>query len=211
MLGEIYRWIWRAGLLCLAVGGFVPLAAPPKNRPKHRNTAEADIDRATRLHDTLTTIGTQPISIEIILDPLNHEGEWDRFTRRMQDKRKHTKSATKKETQAFRRQSAREQRLKEQNMMDGTKKGLLPALYNETKYKRVKGHVIKDKNGELIVGKQAMLDRLMEHCEDVNSTTNTHPMEPREKPKRNEKSGCTLQKCGTCGIKGKGWSEKTSN
>jgi hypothetical protein len=33
MLGEIYRWIWRAGLLCLAVGGFVPLAAPPKNRP----------------------------------------------------------------------------------------------------------------------------------------------------------------------------------
>jgi hypothetical protein len=33
MLGEIYRWISRAGLLCLAVGGFVPLAAPPKNRP----------------------------------------------------------------------------------------------------------------------------------------------------------------------------------
>jgi hypothetical protein len=33
MLGEIYCWIWRAGLLCLAVGGFVPLAAPPKNRP----------------------------------------------------------------------------------------------------------------------------------------------------------------------------------
>jgi hypothetical protein len=33
MLGEIYRWIWRAGLLCLAVGGFVPLATPPKNRP----------------------------------------------------------------------------------------------------------------------------------------------------------------------------------
>jgi hypothetical protein len=33
VLGEAYRWIWRAGLLCLAVGGFVPLAAPPKNRP----------------------------------------------------------------------------------------------------------------------------------------------------------------------------------
>ena len=33
MLGEIYRWISRAGLLCLAVGGFVPLAAPPKNGP----------------------------------------------------------------------------------------------------------------------------------------------------------------------------------
>jgi hypothetical protein len=33
VLGEIYRWISRAGLLCLAVGGFVPLAAPPKNRP----------------------------------------------------------------------------------------------------------------------------------------------------------------------------------
>jgi hypothetical protein len=33
MLGEIYRWIWRAGLLGLAVGGFVPLAASPKNRP----------------------------------------------------------------------------------------------------------------------------------------------------------------------------------
>jgi hypothetical protein len=33
MLGEIYRWISRAGLLCLAVGGFVPLAAPPQNRP----------------------------------------------------------------------------------------------------------------------------------------------------------------------------------
>ena len=33
MLGEIYRWISRAGLLCLAVGGFVPLAAPPKKRP----------------------------------------------------------------------------------------------------------------------------------------------------------------------------------
>jgi hypothetical protein len=33
LLGEIYRWISRAGLLCLAVGGFVPLAAPPKNRP----------------------------------------------------------------------------------------------------------------------------------------------------------------------------------
>jgi hypothetical protein len=30
---RFFRWIWRAGLLCLAVGGFVPLAAPPKNRP----------------------------------------------------------------------------------------------------------------------------------------------------------------------------------
>jgi hypothetical protein len=30
MLGDFFRWIWRAGLLCLAVGGFVPLAAPPK-------------------------------------------------------------------------------------------------------------------------------------------------------------------------------------
>jgi hypothetical protein len=26
-------WIWRASLLCLAVGGCVPLATPPKNRP----------------------------------------------------------------------------------------------------------------------------------------------------------------------------------
>ena len=25
-----------------------------------------------------------------------------------------------------------------------------------------------------------MLDRLMEHCEEVNSTTNTHPMDPGE-------------------------------
>ena len=33
MLGEIYRWISRAGLLCLAVGGCVPLAAPPQNGP----------------------------------------------------------------------------------------------------------------------------------------------------------------------------------
>jgi hypothetical protein len=39
MLGEIYCWIWRAGLLlCLAVGGFVPLAAPPKNGPMYVNT-----------------------------------------------------------------------------------------------------------------------------------------------------------------------------
>jgi hypothetical protein len=30
---RFYCWIWRAGLLCLAVGGCVPLAAPPKNGP----------------------------------------------------------------------------------------------------------------------------------------------------------------------------------
>jgi hypothetical protein len=113
--------------------------------------------------------------MEIILDPLSNEGTWNRFIRRMNDRRKRMKSATRKEIQTFRRISAREQRLKEQKMMDGTKKGVLPALYNETKYTRVKDHVIKDKDGELIVGKQAMLDRLMEHCEDVNNTTDTHP------------------------------------
>jgi hypothetical protein len=40
VLGEIYRWISRAGLLCLAVGGFVPLAAPPKNRPALTRTEQ---------------------------------------------------------------------------------------------------------------------------------------------------------------------------
>jgi hypothetical protein len=172
---------------------------------------EADIDRATRLHDTLTAIGTQPIRIEVILDPLNHEGEWDRFTRRMRDKRKQMKKATRKETRAFRRQSAREQRLKEQKMMDGTKKGLLPALYNETKYTRVKDHVIKDKNGELVVGKQAMLDRLMEHCEDVNNTTNTHPMEPGETEEKRKEWMYSPEVRHMWYIKGKIWSEKTPN
>jgi hypothetical protein len=141
---------------------------------------ETDVNRATRLLDTLMAIGTEDIDIEIILDPLNHEGRRDRFIRRLQKTRAQMKKDTKKETKAFRRRSAREQRQKEQKMMDGTKKGLLPALYNETKYTRVKDHVIRDKDGELIVGKQAMLDRLMEHCEEVNNTTNTHPLDPGE-------------------------------
>lgn len=56
-----------------------------------------------------------------------------------------------------------------------------------------------------------MLDRLMEHCEDVNNTTDTHPMEPEETEEENERSGCTPQKCGTYGNKGKHWNEKTPN
>jgi hypothetical protein len=54
MLGEIYRWISRDGLLCLAVGGFVPLAAPPKNRPAHMSQCTISISIIVWLAQRIT-------------------------------------------------------------------------------------------------------------------------------------------------------------
>jgi hypothetical protein len=51
VLGEIYRWISRGHLLCLAVGGFVPLAVPPKNRPSSWSSEEAGLDLERQVGD----------------------------------------------------------------------------------------------------------------------------------------------------------------
>jgi hypothetical protein len=98
---------------------------------------EADVNRATRLHDTLTTTGTEPICMEVVLDPLNNEDTWNRFIRRMNDRRKRMKSATRKETKIFRRNTAREQRT-------GPRKGYYRhcTTKRNTLYTSAKDHVI---------------------------------------------------------------------
>jgi hypothetical protein len=80
----------------------------------------------------------------------------------------------------MRRENKKAQRLRDQATFEGSKAGLVASMMNETKYTTVENHVIRDADGATITGEQPFLNRLMDHCKQVNSTTDTHPMEPNE-------------------------------
>jgi hypothetical protein len=69
---------------------------------------------------------------------------------------------------------------REQALFEGSKSGLIASLLNEPKYTNVENHVIRAKDGATVIGGQLFLNRLMEHCRQINSTTDTHPMKPGE-------------------------------
>ena len=75
----------------------------------------------------------------------------------------------------------------------------------------MKDYVIKGKDGELIVGKRAMLDRLMEHCEDVNNTTETHPLKAGETEEERNEWMHSPEIWPICGKNDKGRKMKTPN